>query len=256
MINLNYKLIGSDTTITHCFLHGFLGNLDEWDPIISLLPNTMTYLLIDLPGHGKSRNLHKDNYSYSYISDQIIKIKALHNIKDITLTGYSMGGRIALSIAKKIQAKTLILESSSLGLKTEGEKKNRYQNDLYWANIFETTPLKTSLTKWYDQNLFSSVQNKENLINDRLDNCPKLLSQVIKSFSVAKMPYLEEKLFDITEIAYISGKKDKKYTILGQYIKDKHSHIYHFQLSKTGHNCHLENPEIYSKIWLEFMNTI
>ena len=167
-----------------------------------------------------------------------------------------MGGRIALSIAKEIQAKTLILESSSLGLKTEEEKKNRFQNDLYWANTFETSPLKTSLTKWYDQNLFSSLKNKEKIINERLDNCPLTLSQVIKHFSVAKMPYLEEKLSDISQIAYISGKKDRKYTMLGQYIKENHSHIHHFQLSNIGHNCHLENPEIYSKMWLEFMNNI
>ena len=256
MINLNFKIIGSDTTITHCFLHGFLGNLNEWNPIISHLPKTMSYLLIDLPGHGNSIGLSDDMYSYTSISDQIIKIKTSHNIKDITLTGYSLGGRIALSIAKEVQAKTVILESSSLGLKTDKERQNRYNLDLDWATYFQNNTLIDSLTKWYNQDLFNSIINKKSLINQRLQNHSQSLAKAMKHFSVGEMPYLEERLTDISNIAYISGNKDTKYTALGQYIKKKHPHITHYQLPNIGHNCHLENPKIYSKLWLEFINNV
>ena len=51
-------------------------------------------------------------------------------------------------------------------------------------------------------------------------------------------------------------KKDIKYTMIGKYIEEKYKHITHFQIPNTGHNCHLENPKMYSNIWLEFMNNM
>ncbi|RUS99491.1 hypothetical protein DSM107003_00750 [Trichormus variabilis SAG 1403-4b] len=58
----NYSLIDNSQKPLIIFLHGFMGNLDEFDEAIKLLGEDFSYLTLDLPGHGKTQVLGGDEY--------------------------------------------------------------------------------------------------------------------------------------------------------------------------------------------------
>lgn len=75
------------------WLHGLLGNNNEWRVIASRCPEWPS-LAIDLPGHGDSVAVVCT--SFDDISAQISATLQMHGIERYWLVGYSLGGRIAM----------------------------------------------------------------------------------------------------------------------------------------------------------------
>ncbi|MEH2007889.1 alpha/beta fold hydrolase, partial [Nostoc sp.] len=88
-VNINKPLI--------FLLHGFMGNINEFDEAIKLLGEDFSSLTLDLPGHGKTQVLGGDQYYKIELTAQAI-INLLDELKidKCHLIGYSMGGRLAL----------------------------------------------------------------------------------------------------------------------------------------------------------------
>ena len=91
-----YSLIGNPDKPPILFLHGFMGNIDEFDEAIKLLSDDFCYLKVDLPGHGKTQVLGGDGY-YMMANTAHALINLLDELKiaKCFLIGYSMGGRLA-----------------------------------------------------------------------------------------------------------------------------------------------------------------
>lgn len=137
------------------FLHGFAGSVDDWQEVISLLPDyeckSLPYPFI-LPSRG-------------------------------VLIGYSMGGRIALQAE---MPKLLI--SAHPGLKTEEEKSVRKAQEELWIEKLKTLSLQQFFDHWYAQPLFSSLKRHPNfprILERRLKNDPVVLIEQLKSHSLA-----------------------------------------------------------------------
>jgi pimeloyl-ACP methyl ester carboxylesterase len=81
-------------------LHGWQDNAGTFDTLIPLLSRKFSYLVIDLPGHGRSSHL-PDGAVYSFMSylDVIHHIKKEYNWKRISLMGHSVSSRIAFVYA-------------------------------------------------------------------------------------------------------------------------------------------------------------
>ncbi len=75
------------------WLHGLLGNNNEWRVIAARCPEWPS-LAIDLPGHGDS--VAVGCRGFDDISAQIAATLQLRNIERYWLVGYSLGGRIAM----------------------------------------------------------------------------------------------------------------------------------------------------------------
>jgi len=78
------------------FLHGFMGNIYEFDQVIKLLFDDFSYLIIDLPGHGKTQVLDDEYYTMPSTATAIIQLLDQLKIDQCYLIGYSLGGRLAL----------------------------------------------------------------------------------------------------------------------------------------------------------------
>ena len=114
------------------FLHGFMGNIHEFDEAIKLLFNDFSYLTIDLPGHGKTQVLGDDEcYTMASTAQAIISLLDKLNINQCYLIGYSMGGRLALYLTLHFPQRFIkvVLESASPGLATEIKRLARIKSD-------------------------------------------------------------------------------------------------------------------------------
>ncbi|XP_055700423.1 probable serine hydrolase isoform X2 [Phlebotomus papatasi] len=77
-------------------IHGWLDNAGTWDTLIPLLPKDgISYLAIDLPGHGFSSHIPEgmiySHYDYVWL---IHRIRKIYNWPKVSLIGHSMGSSV------------------------------------------------------------------------------------------------------------------------------------------------------------------
>ncbi len=92
---LNYKLNGSGPTII--LIHGLFGNLDNLGLLARDLEKDHQVLSLDLRNHGLS--FHSQCHNYSVMSEDVHHLISTLKLKNITLIGHSMGGKVAMKLA-------------------------------------------------------------------------------------------------------------------------------------------------------------
>lgn len=226
------------------FLHGLLGDKDDWQNVIQNCPH-VDCISLDLPFHGNAKNIAVKDFEdcADYLSSQLQN--AVKN-EAYFLVGYSLGGRIALYYALQAQCKKgnlqgLILEGTNLGLLDKTEKNARWQNDEKWANRFCTESAENVLNDWYQQPVFAHLNEQERaaLIQKRVGNCGENIGKMLRATSLAKQPYLGDKVrSSLLPIYYFVGEKDQKFRQMAA-LEKLNTRI----IPDAGHNAHLENPK-------------
>ena len=108
------------------FIHGFLEDKRMWNPFIENFKSTYRCISVDLFGHGNS-----ENYGYIHtMEEQAAMIKSLLDklrLRRYTVIGHSMGGYIALELAKKYpkHLRGLVLQNSTSHPDTKEKIANR-----------------------------------------------------------------------------------------------------------------------------------
>ncbi len=177
------------------FLHGFLGDKEDWAEVIRYLPD-FTCLALDYP---------------FVVPEGAIAI------------GYSMGGRIALSLP---QPKIII--SAHVGLTSGHEERKRWED--HWLHKLQTLPFEEFVHLWYEQPLFATLKVP---LERRLAQNPARATLQFENHRLSKQPLL------LPENAYyIYGEKDKKYADLYNQFS-----LNAIAIPRSGHVCHIENPE-------------
>ncbi len=243
----HYNLIGQTDQPVILFLHGFLGNCDDFAQIIPFLTDNFCCLTIDLPGHGQTIVKNEDiYYTMSYTAEAIINLLDYLQIKKCFLIGYSMGGRLALYLSLYFPQRfnQVILESASPGLKTAAEKLTRITHDFKLANQLETTDFTEFLNNWYNQPLFTSLKqhiNFDELIKNRLNNDPVKLAKSLRNLSTGSQPSLWKKLPENQiPLLLIVGEYDQKFININSEIIKLCPYSQMIIVDNTGHNIHGE----------------
>lgn len=82
-------------------LHGWQDNAGTFDRLCPLLPNSISILCIDLPGHGKSSH-YPTGMQYYLFWDGVTVIRRIvkyYKWENITLMGHSLGGALSFMYA-------------------------------------------------------------------------------------------------------------------------------------------------------------
>lgn len=102
-------------------IHGLFDSYEGFASLISLFKKKFNLLLMTLPGHGNDKlrdpiSLHRTSF---LLAEQI----SMH-CKSCHIIGFSMGGRIACLVAKKLKriVKSIILLDIGLGPRANGSK--------------------------------------------------------------------------------------------------------------------------------------
>jgi len=211
------------------FLHGFLGQKEDWEPLLSYLPASMGKA-IDLP-------LTAEDIALA-IKKQIPKASCL--------IGYSAGGRIALELKARFPDDygRVIALSAHPGLSSEEEKQTRWKIDQEWISMLKSAPFEHFLQKWYCQELFTNLKKCDAfdaMLARRKNQNPLHLAQFLERNSIAKKKRFE--IFPNTIFAH--GKEDLKYEKLYRRLTETEKI---FTIEKASHAVHLENPQACAKI--------
>ncbi len=233
----------TEPSIPVIFLHGLLGSQQDWDKVLKKLQNfpQIQPLTIDLPFHGQSQTISCDDFNE--VCQQLHNTLQTQIDRPFYLVGYSLGGRIALHY-HLFQHNPLLLgtivEGANIGLKTENQRQVRWQNDVTWANRFETENIENVLKDWYQQAVFSDLDfaQKQQLIQKRKTNDGKKIAQMLKATSLAKQPFLLEKIKTQNHLYFMIGERDQKFQ-----AQAKQYHLNYQLIKNAGHNCHWENSQ-------------
>ncbi|HAJ64449.1 MAG TPA: 2-succinyl-6-hydroxy-2,4-cyclohexadiene-1-carboxylate synthase [Cyanobacteria bacterium UBA8543] len=255
----HYSFNGNINQPVILFLHGFMGDGNEFNQVISLLSDQFGYLIVDLPGHGRTRILGGEEcYTMSNTAHALINLLEQLNIKKCFLVGYSMGGRLALYLTLHFPERfsKVVLESASPGLKTQWDQLERTQRDFELARQLEESDFSTFLSSWYNQPLFSSIKNHPDfklLVANKLKNNPFELAKSLRNLSTGCQPSLWEKLeHNKNLLLLLVGEYDAKFRA----INSEMATICQFAtleiVSNCGHNIHFENTNAFAEIIQSF----
>ena len=229
-------------------LHGFTGQGADFEPLRPFLPAGTSLAAPDLPGHG-SKSLLKDLSAYS-LPAHLAAISEAATAPQVTLLGYSMGGRLALhwAIAHPERVRRLILVGASPGLATPEERAERRLGDATLAEFIRTRGLEAFFKYWHNQTFFQPMlrlpkEQLDPILARRAQNNPEGLALSLENVGTGTLPSLWHRLKELrVPVDLVSGEHDVKFTRLAREMGAHLPKARHSLIEGAGHAVHLEKP--------------
>ena len=201
---------------TLVLLHGFAGTGRGWDPVVGELGRERyTAVAPDLRGHGSQAGARPVGF-------EGIGADVLAAAPDrFALGGYSMGGRIALSVALAAPERVsrLVLVATTAGIEDEGDRAERRAADARLADQLEAGGIDAFADRWLAQPLFARDDEATQRLarDDIARNEPAGLAAALRGAGTGAMAPLWSRLGELTmPVLVLVGEHDAKFTAIGE----------------------------------------
>lgn len=236
------------------FFHGFMGSHRDFSPLIEVLGQSYCCLLMDLPGHGNSKNIIP--HSIDEFDHLILNALSPYSREIYTTIGYSMGGRVSIKLSDKIQPQSMILISTRVSNLKKDALHSRTVSDEKKARELKED-YTSFLTSWYDQKLFKTLKCKPKLLEEvlrkRATENPSALAQIFKLVSPSRYSLPKNFLEQYKKpLLYLCGMEDAFYFSQKNLIQAQSKNAWTFSQSESSHSLHLEEPESVSQVINQF----
>ena len=128
-------------------LHGGLGSIDMFRPIMPALSEHRQVIAIDLQGHGRTE-LGSRKFGLPEIGDDVATVLTQLGFKNVDVMGYSFGGGVAFRLAVKHPEMVRRLTLVSAGFASESfypeMREQQIQVNAGFAEQMKATPMYTS----------------------------------------------------------------------------------------------------------------
>ncbi|MBW8349242.1 2-succinyl-6-hydroxy-2,4-cyclohexadiene-1-carboxylate synthase [Bacillus sp. IITD106] len=259
-IDYYYEVSGKGEPVI--LLHGFTGDHSTWNPIKQYLIDSFQVIRIDIIGHGKTSSPPDvSKYRMEQVVSQINGILDHLSLKKAHMLGYSMGGRLALSyaIANPERVKSLVLESTSPGLRTEEERRLRVQADEQLSDKILRDGIEKFVDYWENIPLFKTQKNinilaREQIRQQRLANNPIGLANSLKGMGTGAQPsYWDELAALDMPVLLLCGELDSKFCRISKEMQLLIKNADLVEVNEVGHAIHVEDPKKFGTIVKEFL---
>ncbi|KAB7706012.1 2-succinyl-6-hydroxy-2,4-cyclohexadiene-1-carboxylate synthase [Bacillus aerolatus] len=243
-------------------LHGFTGSSSTWSETVAFLKEDYQCIAVDLIGHGKSScPSDKERYSIELAARDIKELMSKLGHSCFHILGYSMGGRLALTLAVLFPeaVQSLILESASPGLKTKQERLQRQEADTLLAAKIEQEGINAFVEYWEKIPLFHTqkklpLEKREALRKQRLQNSAVGLSRSLRGMGTGFQPSWWQKLSELTmPVLLITGTEDVKFTNIACEMSGLLQSSVWKKVNGAGHAIHVEDCAKFGTIIKEFL---
>jgi 2-succinyl-6-hydroxy-2,4-cyclohexadiene-1-carboxylate synthase len=262
-VMLNVEAAGEGPPVV--LLHGFTGSARGWAKVIEALASEFTTLAIDIVGHGKSDSPEAlAHYRMPQVVNDLARVVQTAGYPRATWLGYSMGGRAALQVAvlRPDAVSALILEGASPGLRTPEEREARVASDETLAQKLEGEGIESFVDYWQAVPLFASQASLQREVWDaqragRLNNSTRGLANSLRGMGTGSQEPLHDRL-DVVRVPalILAGVLDTRYSEVARemaaVLPDATLEI----VPGGGHAAHLENPEAFNAIVLDFLRRV
>jgi 2-succinyl-6-hydroxy-2,4-cyclohexadiene-1-carboxylate synthase len=223
-------------------LHGFSGTSRAWDRVVECLdPESYRPLRFDLPGHGQAVGSEPQ-----ITFDGCVASVLERSPKRFVLTGYSMGGRIALHVALMApeRIERLVLIGVNPGIEDDRERARRRDADRRLADELESSPFESFIERWRSQPLFAGEPSdvSELARADQRRNRPAALAAVLRGIGTGEMQPLWDRLVELTmPVTVVVGDRDVGFHACAHRMVKLLPRA-ELRILPGGHGLPLENP--------------
>ncbi|MDV6378079.1 2-succinyl-6-hydroxy-2,4-cyclohexadiene-1-carboxylate synthase [Sporosarcina sp. GW1-11] len=250
---------------TVLLLHGFTGSTSTWQETIKTLTAAYHVVAVDLIGHGRTEApLDPARYCMEE------QIKDLHQLlEDLQIErpivlGYSMGGRVALGYTATYpdQVASLLLESSSPGLRIEEERQARSEADAKLAARIEQHGIEKFVDFWQEIPLFSTqkkLSDEQRLAvrNERLSQQTTGLANSLRGIGTGKQQSYWDDLARIElPVFLLTGSEDTKFVGIAREMEKYLPNVQHETIKDAGHAIHVEKPRQFATMIKSYLKAI
>lgn len=227
-------------------LHGFGGRPQVWEPTIAQLPKNTAVLCPALPGHDPHQ-LIEAGASF----DSLVHRLAADLPERFDLLGYSLGARLALSLAlsQPHRVRRLYLIGVHPGLDHPEERAMRREADATWARKLREHGLDAFFAEWDKNPLFHGrvrmpAEHQRALQEWRRQHDPEQLARALETLGLAQMPSRARRLADLeADTALIVGEDDDKFRLIAETLAAQLPRATVHLIEGAGHDVPLEAPE-------------
>jgi 2-succinyl-6-hydroxy-2,4-cyclohexadiene-1-carboxylate synthase len=223
-------------------LHGFTQTGRSWEPTIAALGERYRALASDIRGHGSAAGARP--VSFDAVRGDVLGLAP----ERFALCGYSMGGRIALSLALAAPERVsrLALIGASPGIADPGERRSRRAADEALADRIEREGIAWFAQHWSSLPLFADqppdVAAAAHAM--RLQQSPTGLAAVLRGLGTGAMEPLWDRLPQLAiPVTLIVGERDAKFRAIAERMADALPAARLHVVPGAGHAVQLERPE-------------
>ncbi|MET0679139.1 MAG: alpha/beta hydrolase [Bradyrhizobium sp.] len=131
-ISLHYSVYGRGSPVI--LLHGGLANADYWGHQITALAPNHTVIVMDSRGHGRSTRDARP-YGYDLMADDVVALMDMLGVRKADIVGWSDGGIIGLDLALRHKDRVGKIFAFAANSLTSGVKDGVEKNPTFAAYI-------------------------------------------------------------------------------------------------------------------------
>ncbi len=234
-------------------LHGFTGDSTTWSTLLPHLGADRRVVGVDLPGHGDSpTRLSLESYAMQVCAAAVDAALSRAAGGPVHLLGYSMGGRVALTVASRHQSPlaSLVLVGATPGLVDPAERRQRVADDEKRARFIEEEGLERFVDRWMAHPLFATqarlgAKHLDLARRQRLRNDPAALASCLRGMGTGAMEPLWDRLAGIgVPTLILVGELDIKFVQIARRMSALLPSAELVVVPDAGHAAHLEAPAI------------
>ncbi len=251
MTTLHVEVEGDGEPVV--LLHGFTGAISTMAGLADRLVAHHRVISLDLVGHGGSP-VPDDPVAYTVdaMAADVASVIDDHADGSAHVVGYSMGGRVALTLAcaMPVRVRTLALIGATPGIAASAERSARRTADEALAVGIERDGLAAFVDRWMANPLFAS-QSSLGLDflaaarAQRMANDPAGLAASLRGGGTGSMTPLHSALAGCTvPVALIVGELDPKFRAMADSMHELLPVSSVVVVPGAGHAAHLEQPDV------------
>lgn len=239
------------------FVHGAGGSSSIWFSQIKYFKKHFNVLLVDLRGHGKSKDLlqkyYEESYSFESISLDVIEVLDHLQIQKAHFIGVSLGTIIIRTIGEiapdRMQSAILCGAITRLNVRSRllvflGHIFKRFIPYMWLYKLFAwiIMPRKRHAKS---RNLF--IREAKKLYQKEFMRWFKLTNEVNPL-----LRYFKEKELE-TPMLYVMGSEDHMFLPPVKQIVEKHVNSSLAVIENCGHVCNVERPGAFNKLSVKYL---
>ncbi len=251
------KYINKDSSEWVILLHGAGGSSAIWFKQIREYKKNFNLLLIDLRGHGKSKNIIRkevrNKYTFDEISKEVIEVIDYLNIESAHFVGISLGTLIIRNIAENYpdRVKSMVMGGAIIRFNFKSNVLaffgNSLKNLLPFIWLYKILAWIIMPKKRHKQSRIVFVNEAKKVAQKEFLRWMTLLSEV-----KPLMRFFREKDTEKPTL-YLMGEEDYIFLPPVKNVVKKHKKSFLRILANSGHVCNIDQAELFNKISIEFI---
>jgi len=258
---LNYSVYRSEENkqwVT--FIHGAGGSSSIWFKQIKSFSRCFNLLLIDLRGHGKSKNhladLTNSAYTFDAISAEVVEVLDHEKIQRSHFMGISLGTILIRTIAETHpeRVKSMIMGGAILKLNLRSRLLMRFGNAtksiLPYMWLYKMLAFIIMPNRNHKESRLLFIREAKKLYQKEFIRWFKLTSEINPLLRIFRAKDIKIPTF------YLMGAEDHLFLPSIKNIVSKHSSSSLFVIDNCGHVVNVEQPEMFNTRSIQFINSL